>query len=201
MRRTFHYLVLVLVAATSACAGSVTSPDRTPSLAAVPTVASEGFPVNGSSGAAHTLVALAPAGSEYDLGNGSFTMTTLDGDISGDYTGHVSISSFGRVKVSLDMNVTGGTQGFLGATGSLAGDGTGAFVGEGSFSLSLRGSVSTAADPGGFKVRGTIAGTSRVSCSAPNISVTLTGEGSLGKPGDVHAVLTHLVVSNSGCIS
>jgi hypothetical protein len=139
------------------------------------------------------------AGTTIDLLNGSFTLTTADGEISGSYQGQASVSSSGRVTTSLDMNVTGGTQLFQGATGTITGDGTGAaFVGEGSFSIYLRGSVSTPGDSSGFRLRGKISGTSSLSCLNTIASVTLDGDGSFGKLGDGHATLTH-VVASLGC--
>ena len=135
----------------------------------------------------------------YDLRGGVFTLSTADGNISGSYQGQASISSSDRVTTSLDMIVTGGTNLFAGATGTITGDGTGAaFVGEGSFSISLRGSVSTTGDPSGFRVRGKISGTSSLSCANTVASATLDGDGSLGKLGDGHATFTH-VVGGLGC--
>jgi hypothetical protein len=186
MRLTFLYLLLLLATATTACSGTVTVPDQTSSLAPLTEVAND-------------VTSQRRVDGSFDLVSGSFSMTTVDGDISGDYTGHGSVSSSGRTTASLDLRVTNGTNAFQGATGSLTGDGTGAFAGEGSFSISFKGSVSTAADPGGLRVRGTVDGTSFASCLAQGISVTLQGDGSFGKLGDVQAVLTHLAVSNGGC--
>lgn len=144
-------------------------------------------------------VARGDVAASLDLGSGSFTVITPNGDITGDYTGLASVSSSGRVTASLIMDVTGGTQDFEGATGSLAGDGTGAFVGEGSFSISFLGSISTTADPSAIRVHGKVSGTSSVSCSGGVISVALDGDGSFGKLGHVQAVLTHLLTNAAGC--
>jgi hypothetical protein len=154
----------------------------------------------GSSGviAGHGPGPAAALSSVVDLLNGSFTLTTSNGDISGVYTGSSSVSPSGRTEASLDLQVTSGTNSFEGATGRLTGDGAGAFTGEGNFSLTLRGSISTVADPAGFRVRGKVSGTSSVSCVSQTTAVTLDGEGALGKLGDVHAALTHLV-GGSGC--
>jgi len=140
----------------------------------------------------------APASTVVDLLDGSFTLTTSDGDIAGFYTGYSSVSPSGRTDASLDFQVTSGTNSFQGATGRLTGDGDGAFTGEGSFSLTFRGSISTAADPTGFRVRGKVSGTSSVSCVSQTTAIALDGDGALGKLGDVHAALTHLV-GGSGC--
>jgi len=97
----------------------------------------------GSSGviAGHRPGPAASASSVVDLLDGSFTLTTSDGDIAGVYTGSSSVSPSGRTEASLDLQVTSGTNSFQGATGRLMGDGAGAFTGEGSFSLTLRGSI------------------------------------------------------------
>jgi hypothetical protein len=134
----------------------------------------------------------------HDLRSGTFTLASVDGELSGTYTGQVSVSPSGHTSASVSLNVTSGTQLFQGATGSIAGSGTGAFAGAGTFSISFRGSVSTDADPSGFAVRGKISGTSAISCVNQEIAITLDGDGSLGKLGDAHAVLTH-VVANAGC--
>ncbi len=199
IRLTLSSLMIVLVAVTTACSGGVTAPDQTSPLSPLSKAASVGSLVNGLSEPHVAVVPLGRFVADYDLGNGSFTLTTVDGDISGGYTGHASVSSYGRTNASLALHVTSGTNVFQGATGSLTGDGAGAFVGEGSFSVSLRGSISTTADPVGFHIRGTASGTSSISCVAQAISVRLQGDGSFGKLSDVHAVLTHLVVGSAGC--
>ena len=79
----------------------------------------------------------------FDLGGGTFTFTTPDGDLSGTYAGHASSPLAGKPRTSLDLTVTGGTKSFRGAAGSLTGDGSGAFLGDGDFALALRGSIST----------------------------------------------------------
>jgi hypothetical protein len=132
------------------------------------------------------------------LTGGSFKLTVDGGTLEGVYTGQASVSSSGRATSSLDLQVTGGTYAFAGATGSLTGDGSGSFVGEGNFSFTLRGSVSTSADPLGFRVRGTVSGSSTLSCATPSVLVTLQGDGSFQKLGTIQAVMTHLV-GNAGC--
>jgi hypothetical protein len=204
-RLKLSFLMFVLVAATTACSGSMAAPDQASHQASLSESASVGLPASPLS-AAH--IGAAPGGStgDYDLRNGSFTLTTADGDISGDYTGHASVASSGSVTASLDLDVTSGTNKFQGATGHLKGDGTGAFVGEGSFSVSIQGSIVTTAIPVKFHVRGAVSGTSVASCAAEGISITLPGDGSYrkggdsnGKLSDIKALLTHLVVGNAGC--
>src|SRR5262249_46384636 len=122
--------------------------------------------------------------------------------ISGQYVGQVSVSpsGHGSSDASLSLQVTAGTGAFQGATGNLTGDGTGAFVTQGAFALSLRGSIVTADNPKGLRVQGMISGTSSLSCVIPNIVGNLDADGSFGKLGDAHAVLTH-VIANAGCFS
>jgi cytoskeletal protein CcmA (bactofilin family) len=204
-RLALSFLTVVLVTATTACSGSMTAPDQASNQASLSEPASAGSPASPLS-AAHIGVASPGHAADYDLRNGSFTLSTVDGDISGDYTGHASVSSSGSVTASLELDVTSGTNDFQGATGHLKGDGTGAFVGEGSFSVSVQGSITTSAVPVKFHVRGAVSGTSFASCAAEGISITLPGDGSYRKGGDsngkltgIKAVLTHLVAGNAGC--
>lgn len=199
--------MMVLVGATAACSGSMTAPDQTNNQASLSESASVSSPTSPLS-AAHNGNPSGNASSGYDLRNGSFTLTTVDGDISGSYSGHASVSSSGSANASLDLDVTSGTNKFQGATGRLQGDGTGAFVGEGSFSVSVKGSISTSAVPVKFHIQATVSGTSSASCAAEGISITLPGEGSYRKGGDsfgklrgIKALLSHLVATNAGCSS
>ena len=136
----------------------------------------------------------------FTLSNGSFTVTTApNGDsFSGVYTGLVSVSTTLRSTASLDLDVTSGTGGFLGAQGSLSGSGSGAFSGEGAFSLGLDGFIATAADRR-FHVKVDVTGTSSVlSCSSQGLSLTLHGDGVAAKVGNVQTLFTHLV-GNTHC--
>jgi hypothetical protein len=205
-RLTLSFLMFVLVTATTACSGSMTAPDQASNQPSLSEPSSAGSPASPLSAAPIGVASPGHASADYDLRNGSFTLTTVDGDISGSYTGHASVASSGSATASLDLDVTSGTNKFQGATGHLKGDGTGAFVGEGSFSVSLQGSITTSAVPVKFHVRGAVSGTSFASCAAEGISITLPGEGSYrkggdanGKLSDIKALLTHLVVGNAGC--
>jgi len=198
--------MLVLAGAAAACSGSMTAPDQASNQASLSESASTSSPTSPLS-AAHIGTPSGNAINDYELRGGSFTLTTIDGDISGTYSGRASVSSSGSANASLDLDVSSGTNKFQGATGRLQGDGTGAFVGEGSFAVSVRGSISTSAVPVKFHLRGTVSGTSSASCTAEGISITLPGEGSYRKGGGsgkltgIKALLTHLVVGNAGCSS
>ncbi len=198
MRLMRSRTMVVLLTATIAGAGRVIAADQTGPPAPASRFTGVGSPVNGLSQPHFTLIQSGRSFTDVELFDGSFTLTTSDGDIAGVYTGHSSISPSGRSDASLDLQVTGGTNLFQGATGSLTGNGTGAFSGEGSFSLIFRGSISTAADPTRFRVRGKVSGTSSASCASQITAITLEGDGAFGMLGDVHAVLTHLV-GGSGC--
>jgi hypothetical protein len=129
----------------------------------------------------------------FNLSNGSFTVTASNGDsFGGVYTGLVSVSTTLRSTTSLDLNVTSGTGGFLGAQGSLSGTGTGAFTGEGAFYLGLDGFIATAADRR-VHVKVDVTGTSSVSCSSQGLLVTLDEVGVALKLGNVQTAFTHLV--------
>ena len=202
-QRCAGWFGLALIASMAACSGGPVIPDRTVSTMDGLGVVNAGEPMAVSSGAAAAIslrTTTADSKVGFDLTNGTFTITSLDGDISGPYVGRVSVSSSrrGRSDASLSVQVTSGTGLFQGATGTLTGDGTGAFIGEGDFSLSLRGSIMTVADPKGLRVQGTISGTTSLSCIAPTLIATLSGDGSLTTIGTAHAVLTHQI-GNAGC--
>jgi hypothetical protein len=134
----------------------------------------------------------------FTLSNGSFTVTASNGDFfGGAYTGLASVSPSGRTTATLDLDVTSGTGGFSGAQGRLSGVGTGAFNGEGTFSLGLDGFIVTAADRR-FHVKADVAGTSSVSCSSQVLSLMLHGDGVAAKVGNVQTLFTHLV-GNTNC--
>jgi hypothetical protein len=183
-----RFLVLVLSAiAFQACNGATpAAPDR-----AAATVA--------ASPASAAMVTSSPRGTaQLALQDGQFSFTTPGGVVSGTYTGVASVSNQGRTSATLDLQVTGGTDSYAGATGTLAGDGTGGFVGEGSFTLSVRGSLATSS-AAGLKVKAAVAGTSALACSNGLILMTLTGDGITQKAGDTHATLSHVVGTNAGC--
>jgi hypothetical protein len=104
----------------------------------------------------------------FTLVNGVFTLTTSAGNLNGTYQGVVWVPASGRSTATLRLVVTGGTNAFAGASGTLAGDGGGAFVTAGAFNLSFDGSVRTAAQPAASRLRINISGTATVplTCSA-----------------------------------
>jgi hypothetical protein len=134
----------------------------------------------------------------FGLLDGSFTLSTGDGStLTGTYTGTASAPD--SQSALLALSVTGGTGVFQGASGSLKGEGGGSFVGEGSFSLSLKGSVKTTQASGAIPIRGVLTGTSRASCSTDGlILLNLEATGSSPKHGALTADMHH-VVSDTSC--
>ena len=85
--------------------------------------------------------------------HGSFEIHDDSGDgVSGTYSG-TAVSSGGSERALLTMQITGGSGIYAGATGPVDASGTGAFSGEGSYSLSARGDVIL---PGGKHAQVTI---------------------------------------------
>jgi hypothetical protein len=156
-------------------------------------------PVIGGAGADASASASPLGGgqtAQFPILEGAFTITEESGaTLTGTYTG--TASSNGR-KATLTVQVTGGTGAFQGATGALDGRGSGAFVGEGAFSLSLSGTISTNASSRA-QFRTSLDGTSSVSCSATgHIVVEQVAGGSGVKTGQLSAILRH-EVGNAGC--
>jgi len=177
------FVYFVALAAASACSSAgPTAPDR-PAAAARPGAASPAW--------SPAAVAVHTGTTEVDLSGGTFTFAMSATDsISGTYTGKVAISSTKPPAASLDMQVTGGTGLFAGAAGSLSGDGAGAFLAEGAFQLSVRGSLSTTADPG-VRFRSYVEGSSSFRCVNNAINVLMQGTGTAQKIGAVTATLEH----------
>ena len=133
----------------------------------------------------------------FPLTDGTLILTAAKGEtLTGTYTGEARFRS-GVETATLAVTVTGGTAGFSGATGTLVGDGDGAFTGEGTASLTLQG-VLARADGSSFKLRTTLKGRSEVSCDDNRIRLTIRAEGTATGAGRVSAVLSHLV-GNAGC--
>jgi hypothetical protein len=194
-RTAFMGTLMVLVALATACnSGQVVAPGPI------------GSSINASRGQAagisapYELVASSDARSvdTFGLDAGTFTLTFAGGQITGSYEGQAGVPSSGRSYAVLDLEVTGGTGVFQGATGNLTGVGTGAFAGEGDFSLSLDGLVSTTAQPGGFSLRMKIRGSASGSCVSQLIHLSLSGTGQAGRFGDLTGALAH-DVGNAGC--
>ena len=190
-------VLIVLVLAASACnGGEVTAPGGSSSVAPMSALPPASAAVDSSP--AGRLSSRPLGQTTYALSNGSFTVTGSNGDsFGGVYTGRAAVSSSGRTTAALDLDVTSGTGAFSGAQGSLNGDGSGAFGGEGAFSLSLDGFISTAAD-NKFHLKAVVSGKSGASCGSQGLLLTLQGDGVAAKLGNVQTVLTHLV-GNAGC--
>ena len=132
---------------------------------------------------------------------GTFRLGFSNGDyIAGTYTGDASVSNPGSDNAVLDLTVVEGSGAFQGASGSLTGDGRGAFSGEGTFWLSLKGSISTTTMPQAFSFSASLRGTSVVSCVDQRITLTLDGSGNVSRFGSVTVSARHQVGSTS-CFS
>jgi len=144
---------------------------------------------------------LARQGIRYTLANGTFTFTTERGDLTGTYTGFVTEPTSGRPTVTMTLTVTGGSSAFEGATGTLTGNGNGAFLTGGRFVLSLDGRVRTSSVPAGSTFRTTVVGTATLAdtCSANNRIISrLRGEGTIPTAGRSRMALESEIVE-TGC--
>jgi len=189
--RVVTFISLAFVA--PACTGSPIAPDA---LGPVPHAAS------GSAVAATpmTLVTTRRVVNTVPLLNGSFTLTlrTADGStgtIEGTYTGEAVVSVPGNTNAALDLLISG-TSGVGTTITGLQADGTGAFVGEGDFTLSLA-LASAAKKLDGS--RAMLRGTSQLSCSTSHlIVVTQHATDSTPKFPEITIDLHH-EVGNAGC--
>jgi hypothetical protein len=129
---------------------------------------------------------------------GSFELVSPQGAaLSGTYSGHAQ--SIGRREsANITVTLTGGSGEFDGVAGGvLIGSGTGAFTGEGSFSLTLQGAIP---GPRGTKtMRVVLHGTSTLACSAGTVIVLQQGAGSVAGLGRVSATSSHQL-TNAGCL-
>ena len=120
---------------TAACGGTI-PPDGTNAMLTTPSVvipAAEGIARGGVSRT------LAQDVVRFSLVNGRFKFTTGRGDLAGTYGGFVTVPTRDRSTVAMTLQVTEGTRALAGATGTLVGDGGGAFVTGGRFVLTLTG--------------------------------------------------------------
>ena len=173
--RSITVLLCALVAGCSAQAP--TAPERVGAAAITsPTDMPASSPAAPS--ASVSLQPRARTSHDYDLLEGSVTLTLADGSaLWGTYHGAASIPSSGPSRASLEGEVTGGTGLFAGATGSLSGRGTGGFAGDGEFSVALRAAISTH-DGGSLALRVTLKGTSTSTCTTtapPRMALDGTG--------------------------
>jgi hypothetical protein len=190
--RVVIFIGLAFVA--PACTGSPIAPDA---LAQVPHAPS------GSALASNPMALVTPnrVVTTFPLLNGSFSLTLRAADetagtIKGTYTGEAVASVPGNTNAALDLHISE-TSGVGSTITGLQADGTGAFVGEGDFTLSLALASPATKSPDG--PRATLRGTSRISCSASHlIVVTQHGTDSTPKFLEITIDLQHQV-GHTGC--
>jgi hypothetical protein len=190
-------LVAVGLVAASGCSAAPTSPAGVSSAAAIQTTSSS--PASGSS--LQSVMKKSTVQGTFPLSAGTFQIANGAGDsISGTYAGTAVFSSNGPEKAALTLQISGGTGAFAGASGTALATGTGGFADEGAFTIDARGDVALT---GGKHAQMTfgLSGTSSVSCSATNqLTISQSGDGSMGRAGRVHGTLQH-VVGNADCAS
>ena len=147
-----------LTLGTLACAGPVAPSALSPAPQAL---VGSAFAQESTVSTADRLVA------EFPLLNGTFTLSLrtdagATGTVRGTYTGTATVGIPGSAKASLDMHITQTTGAGSLITGIRA-DGSGAFAGEGSFTLSMK-LVSSASKMNNATIN--FRGTSQISCSA-----------------------------------
>ena len=138
----------------------------------------------------------------FPLLNGTFTVElrqngSVIGSITGRYTGVASATNSGRATASLEPQVrrrTGAASGLV----DLEAAGTGAFLGEGEFTLSLRLKGNFPGQTNASNILVKISGTSEISCRDGTIVITQTGSGSSSRLGDLQVQLRH-EIGSAGC--
>ena len=188
-------LAVAVGLAASACGGTI-SGDGTSALFTTPSAATS---VAGLGLAGESSRTLAREVITYTLANGTFTITTEKGALTGTYTGVVTDPTSGRpTTVTMTLQVTRGSNVFAGATGTLVGDGKGEFLtAGGSFVLSLEGVVRTSTLPAGSTFQTKVAGTATLAqtCSAnDHIISRLRGEGTSRTLGLVRVALESEII-------
>jgi hypothetical protein len=182
---------LALALSVSACAGPVG-----PSAAPVPQAETLSGSVSPSTDALWSSRAV----TTFPLLNGTFTLSlrTADGTagtIKGTYSGEATAVVPGNTTATLEMQISE-TSGYGSAISGLLAEGSGAFVGEGDFSLTV--SLSSAARQ---DVKATLRGTSRLSCAASQrILVTQHARASTPKFVELTIDMQH-EVGRTGCSS
>jgi hypothetical protein len=147
-----------LTLGTLACAGPVAPSALPPAPQAL---VGSAFAQESASSTADRLVA------DFPLLNGTFTLslrtdTGATGTVRGTYTGTATVGIPGSAKASLDMHVTQ-TTGVGSLITGIRADGSGAFAGEGAFTLSMK-LASSAAKMNNATIN--FRATSQISCSA-----------------------------------
>jgi len=188
---------VVGLAAESACGGTMPQAG-TSALFTTPSAATA---IGGFGQAGESSRTLARQVITYTLANGTFTFTTARGELTGTYTGFVTEPTSGRPTATMTLTVTGGSNAFAGAMGTLTGDGKGAFLTSGRFALSLEGVVRTSAVPAGSTFHTTVVGTATLAdtCTANHHIISrLRGEGTISNLGRVRVELESEIVE-TGC--
>ena len=175
-------------------AGCTTQAPTAPGLVGAPAIAgvTEGQVVSPAAVSGARAPAAARVVRTFDLREGQLTLSLADGtSLAGTYHGVATAPSTGQAKATLEGIVTGGTGMFDGATGAISGAGTGAFSGDGPFSVSLRVSVTTA-DGSTRSLRVALKGTTTSTCTttAPP-RMFLDGEGTVQGAGAASGRLEH----------
>jgi len=136
----------------------------------------------------------------YTLANGTFTFTTERGELTGTYTGLVTDPTSGRPTVTMTLLITGGSNVFAGATGTLTGAGKGDFLGTGHFVLSLEGLLRTSAVPTGTTLHTAVVGTTTLAemCRNYHIVSRLLGDGTIPTVGRTRMELESEIIE-TGC--
>jgi hypothetical protein len=145
-------------------------------------------------GQAGSTAAVSPQ--TFGLSGGILGASSQKGDtLVGFYTGQTTIGRGGETS-QITISLTGGTGQFQSAAGTLRGSGIGSFTGEGKFTLTLQGTISTSHGTRIF--RAALHGTSSIACNAGSVIVTLEGNGGASRIGNLSATMTHLV-TGAGC--
>jgi hypothetical protein len=133
----------------------------------------------------------------FTLDNGAFRFMSQNGELTGIYRGFATAPTSGRPRVTMTLEVTGGSRALAGATGTLVGDGGGAVVTDGDFVLSVEGVLYTATAPSGLRFRTTVVGktTLPLTCSHRNRRISrLHGEGTIPTVGRAQVELESEIV-------
>ncbi|NOT25046.1 MAG: hypothetical protein HOP16_02985 [Acidobacteria bacterium] len=174
---------VALVVALSVACGDIARSDSTRALLTTPSAGTLATVPDAPRDSARTLV---KGTVTFTLADGVFKLTSSAGDLTGTYGGLVRVPDTGRPTAALTLVVTGGSNLFAGASGTLVGDGRGAFVTGGDFNLSVDGTLRTSAQPGGSRLRVNISGIATVplTCSASNRRLSqLQGTGNIPNLG------------------
>lgn len=180
--------------------GAVMGCGRTSPVSPTSAAASVSQPVVIAGPAPATGGAMTRRATGFPIVSGTFTIASDSGDgLTGTYTGTSFVSAGAPERALLNLQISGGTGAYAGASGSMGATGVGAFTGEGPLTVDLKGDALVHGKH--LPLRIGLVGTSSVSCSSSSeVVVTQTATGSMKKTGDVHATFRH-VVGQAGCSS